>query len=74
MVLRGLTQIDARQFCHITQNWRGRPLSDRLAIVELIGATTTKAGLKVECALDERTYENGIKVNNAQMAARDTSR
>jgi hypothetical protein len=29
-------------FCHITQNWRGRPLTDRLAVVELIGATTTK--------------------------------
>jgi hypothetical protein len=42
-------KIEHRMFCHITQNWRGRPLTDRLAIVELIGATTTKAGLKVEC-------------------------
>jgi hypothetical protein len=50
-------KIEHRLFCHITQNWRGRPLTDRLAIVELIGATTTKAGLKVECALDTRTYE-----------------
>ena len=54
-------------FCHITQNWRGRPLTDRLAVVELIGATTTKAGLKVECALDTRTYEKGIKVSDAEM-------
>ncbi len=45
-------KIEHRMFCHITQNWRGRPLTDRLAIVELIGATTTKAGLKIECALD----------------------
>jgi hypothetical protein len=45
-------KIEHRMFCHITQNWRGRPLTDRLAIVELIGATTTKTGLKVECALD----------------------
>jgi hypothetical protein len=27
-------------------------LTDRLAVVELIGATTTKTGLKVDCALD----------------------
>ena len=62
-------KIEHRMFCHITQNWRGRPLTDRLAIVELIGATTTKAGLKVECALDTRTYEKGIKVSDAEMAA-----
>lgn len=61
-------KIEHRLFCHITQNWRGRPLTDRMAIVELIGATTTKAGLKVECALDERTYEKGIKVSDAEMA------
>ena len=61
-------KIEHRMFCHITQNWRGRPLTDRLAIVELIGATTTKAGLKIECALDERTYEKGIKVSDADMA------
>jgi len=61
-------RIEHRLFCHITQNWRGRPLTDRLAIVELIGATTTKAGLKVECALDTRTYEKGIKVSAAEMA------
>ena len=44
-------------------------LSDRLAVVELIGATTTRAGLKVECALDPRTYEKGVKVSDAEMAA-----
>jgi hypothetical protein len=60
-------KIEHRMFCHITQNWRGHPLTDRLAIVELIGATTTKAGLKVECALDTRTYEKGIKISDAEM-------
>ena len=62
-------KIEHRLFCHITQNWRGRPLTDRLAVVELIGATTTKTGLKVECVLDERTYEKGIKVSDAKMLA-----
>jgi hypothetical protein len=60
-------KIEHRMFCHITQNWRGRPLTDRMAIVELIGATTTKTGLKVECTLDTRTYEKGIKVSDAEM-------
>ena len=64
-------KIEHRLFCHITQNWRGRPLTDRLAVVELIGATTTKAGLKVECALDTRTYQKGIKVSDAEMATLD---
>ena len=62
-------KIEHRLFCHITQNWRGRRLTDRVADVELIGATTTKAGLKVECALHTRTYEKGIKVSDAEMEA-----
>ena len=40
-----------------------------VTIVETIGATTTKTGLKVQCALDPRTYEKGIKVSKAQMAS-----
>jgi hypothetical protein len=64
-------RIEHRLFCHITQNWRGRPLTNRIAVVELIGATTTKAGLKVECALDTRTYEKGIKVSDAEMQTLD---
>ena len=38
-------KIEHRLFCHITQNWRGRPLTSRSAVVELIAATTTKNGL-----------------------------
>jgi hypothetical protein len=38
-------KIEHRLFCRITQNWRGHPLTDRAAIVELIGATTTTTGL-----------------------------
>lgn len=64
-------RIEHRLFCHITQNWRGRPLTDRVAVVELIGATTTKTGLKVECALDTRTYQKGIKVGDAEMQRLD---
>jgi Rhodopirellula transposase DDE domain len=51
--------------------WRGRPLTDRLAVVELIAATTTKTGLRVESALDTRSYEKGNKVTDVQMEALD---
>ena len=64
-------KIEHRLFCHITQTWRGRPLTDRLAVVELIAATTTKTGLRVASALDTRTYEKGIKVSDAEMKALD---
>jgi hypothetical protein len=64
-------KIEHRLFCRITQNWRGRPLTDRATIVELIAATTTKTGLKVESALDTRVYEKGIKVRNAEMKCLD---
>jgi Rhodopirellula transposase DDE domain len=60
-------KIEHRMFCHITQNWRSRPLTDRAAVVELIAATTTKTGLKIESALDTRTYMKGIKVSKAEM-------
>ena len=59
-------KIEHRLFCHITQNWRARPLTDRLAVVELIGATTTKTGLRVESAIDTRS-----KVSKAQMKCLD---
>ena len=62
-------KIEHRLFCHITQNWRARPLLDRMTIVELIAATTTANGLKVACALDTRTYEKGRKVSDAEMNA-----
>jgi hypothetical protein len=57
-------KIEHRLFCHITQNWRGRPLTDRLAVVELIEATTTKTGLKVESA-------KGIKISKVAMKCLD---
>src|SRR5208282_509044 len=62
-------KIEHRLFCHITQNWRGRPLTSRSAVVELIAATTTKKGLTVRCELDANKYEKGVKVSDAEMAA-----
>ena len=56
-------KIEHRMFCHITQNWRGRPLVSHEVIIELIGATT-----KIQAALDQRPYAKGIKVSNAEFA------
>ena len=42
-------------------------MTDRLAVVELIAATSTKISLKVESALDTRICEKGIKVSDAEM-------
>ena len=38
-----------------------------MTVVELIGATKTKAGLEVRCALDENHYEKGRKISDEQM-------
>jgi Rhodopirellula transposase DDE domain len=60
-------KIEHRMFCHITQNWRGRPLTDHATIIDLIAATTTTTGLKVEAVLDTTVYEKGIKIRDAEM-------
>ena len=60
-------KIEHRMFCHITQNWRGRPLVSRQAVVELIGSTTTRKGLKVRATLDEGIYPSGIKVTDDEL-------
>jgi hypothetical protein len=62
-------KIEHRMFCHITENWRGRPLRSRAMVVNLIGNTTTTTGLHIEAALDSNTYPLGIKVSDEELAA-----
>ena len=62
-------KIEHRMFCHITQNWRGRPLRSRALVVSLIGSTTTKTGLHIEAELDSNAYEEGIEVSDEELAA-----
>jgi hypothetical protein len=62
-------KIEHRMFCHITQNWRGRPLESLEAVVNLIGSTTTAAGLRIRASLDKGRYEKGIVVTPDEMAA-----
>jgi hypothetical protein len=60
-------KIEHRLFCHITQNWRGKPLRTFETIVELIGNTRTQAGLRVQAKLDPRNYSTGVEVTKAEM-------
>jgi len=60
-------KIEHRLFCHITENWRGRPLSDLETVVQLIGSTRTNAGLRVKAKIDTRTYPTGIRISDDEM-------
>jgi hypothetical protein len=60
-------KIEHRLFCHITQNWRGKPLRTFETVVETIGHTRTTAGLRVRAKLDTRTYPTGVVVTRAEM-------
>jgi hypothetical protein len=60
-------KIEHRLFCHITQNWRGKPLQTFETIVDLIGNTSTAAGLRVKAKLDSRKYRTGVEITKAQM-------
>ena len=60
-------KIEHRMFCHITANWRGKPLESLEVIVSLIGDTNTAAGLRIQAALDAGQYPTGLKVSDAEM-------
>jgi transposase len=62
-------KIEHRLFSFISQNWRGKPLISHQVIVDLIAATTTKAGLKVRAQIDSNRYPSGLKVSDQQVAA-----
>jgi hypothetical protein len=61
-------KIEHRMFCHITNNWRGRPLLSRQVVVNLIGSVTTQEGLRIRAELDENTYAAGVKVTDEELA------
>ena len=56
-------------FSFISMNWRGRPLTSYRTIVELIAATTTTKGLRIEAQRDTEWYPTGVKISDAQLAA-----
>jgi transposase len=62
-------KIEHRMFCHITENWRGRPLVSRAVIVNLIGSTKTRTGLHINAELDTGSYPTRIKVTDEELAS-----
>jgi len=61
-------KIEHRMFCHITENWRARPLIDHLTVVNLISHAGTSKGLTIKAELDESQYETGKTVSDEEMA------
>src|SRR5437660_1820504 len=61
-------KIEHRLFAWISQNWRGKPLTSYAVILQLIAATTTEAGLTVQCQLDTTSYPAGRKISDEEMA------
>lgn len=62
-------KIEHRLFSFISPTWKGQPLINYETVVNLIGATKTKSGLKVKAVLDTNEYETGVKVTKLQMDA-----
>jgi len=62
-------KIEHRMFCRITENWRGHPLVSHEVVVNLIGSTRTRTGLRIQAELDTTPYETGVKVTNKELEA-----
>lgn len=60
-------KIEHRMFSHITANWRARPLRSLSVVVNLIGHTTTKTGLKIRATVDKGRYPLKVKVSDEEM-------
>lgn len=60
-------KIEHRLFSAISQNWRGKPLVSHEVVVNLIGATTTRTGLRVQSELDTNPYPAGRTVSDADL-------
>jgi hypothetical protein len=60
-------KIEHRMFSYISMNWRGKPLISHEVIVNLIAATTTRKGLKIEAEIDRNVYPKGIHVSEEEL-------
>lgn len=64
-------RIEHRVFSFISLTWKGQPLWNLETVINLIGATRTRNGLRVKAVLDTAKYETGVKVSDEQI---DTQR
>ncbi len=61
-------KIEHRMFSFISQNWKGKPLTDFEVIINFIKNTTTEKGLKIFARLDVNKYQKGKKFTDEDMA------
>ena len=61
-------KIEHRLFSYISANWRGKPLTSLVTIVNLIAATTTETGLRVRAEIDKGKYPKGREISDQEMA------
>ena len=61
-------KIEHRLFSFISLNWKGQPLLTYETVVNLIGGTRTRTGLKVRAILDARDYPTGRAVTAQQFS------
>jgi hypothetical protein len=62
-------KVEHRLFSYITMSWKGCPLTSHEVVIELIGSTTTRAGLTVHAEADTNQYPKGIKISDAELDA-----
>ena len=60
-------KIEHRLFSFISLNWRGKPLLNLETIVNLIGGTRTRSGLKVQAILDTNPYPTGVEISDDEI-------
>ncbi len=64
-------KIEHRMFGYISNNWAGKPLISIETVVNYISNTKTTTGFKINCRVDERQYQKGLKVSDECMKSID---
>jgi Rhodopirellula transposase DDE domain len=60
-------RIEHRVFSFISLTWKGQPLWNLETVINLIGATRTRTGLRVKAVLDTKRYETGVKSSTEEI-------
>jgi hypothetical protein len=56
-------KIEHRLFCFVSLNRKGKPLVNYETVINLIGGTRTRTGLKVKAVLDTNLYQTGVEIS-----------
>jgi Rhodopirellula transposase DDE domain len=59
--------IEHRLFSEISKNWVGHPLDSYLTVKNYISTTRTSTGLLVKAYIDQKDYQTGVKISDAEM-------